>query len=169
MTFGLQLETMRALYECMSVTLGPSKGQRYNGTAVVCSAITQWPWLGPAVQLHAVLAHRNRHAGGECVCRLALAEEKAFERAKMLDDVAAAASDAAQRAAGERKAGVTRRLDLQTQIVAKAHMKAAEEDEKIREAEQVQKAEKAYISKVEHTLASTDPPVWHGRRKFEWN
>ncbi|GIL72970.1 hypothetical protein Vretimale_4617 [Volvox reticuliferus] len=101
--------------------------------------------------------------------RMALAEEKAFERAKMLEEVAAAASDAAQRAAAEHKAGVTRRLELQTQIVARAHMKAAEEDEKIREAEQIQKVEKAYLTKVEHTLANTDPPVWHGRRKFEWN
>ncbi|GFR41019.1 hypothetical protein Agub_g1451 [Astrephomene gubernaculifera] len=101
--------------------------------------------------------------------RLALAEEKAFERAKMLDDVAAAAEDAAQREAAERKAGVTRRLDLQTQIVAKAHMKAAEQDEKLRESEQVDRAEQEYLTKVNHTLANTDPPVWHGRRKFEWN
>ncbi|KXZ56726.1 hypothetical protein GPECTOR_1g654 [Gonium pectorale] len=101
--------------------------------------------------------------------RLALAEEKAFERAKMLEDVASAAADAAQKEAAERKAGVTRRLDLQTQIVAKAHIKAAEVDERLREGEQLQRTEQAYLEKVSQTLASTDPPVWHGRRKFEWN
>lgn len=69
---------------------------------------------------------------------MALEEEKAWERARMEEEEAAAAADAASRAAMELKAGVTRRLELQTQMAAKAHMRAAEHDDKLREAEMTQ-------------------------------
>ncbi len=69
---------------------------------------------------------------------MALDEEKAWERALMEEEAAAAEADAASRAAMEHKAGVTRRLELQTQMAAKAHMRAAEHDDKLREAEMTQ-------------------------------
>ncbi|PNH12384.1 Coiled-coil domain-containing protein 11 [Tetrabaena socialis] len=101
--------------------------------------------------------------------RLAEAEEKAFDRLRVEEDIAGAAADVAQREAMARKAGVTRRLELQSQMVAKAHMKAAEEDEKLREGEHVQRAEQAFLAKVTQTINNTETPVWHGRKKIEWS
>ncbi len=53
--------------------------------------------------------------------------------------------------------------------VAKAHIKAAEEDEKLRALELASTSEHTYMGRVHQTLRTTDPPTWHGRRKFDWN
>ncbi|KAG2448289.1 hypothetical protein HYH02_006873 [Chlamydomonas schloesseri] len=100
--------------------------------------------------------------------RLERAEEKAFERAQMAEEVLKAESDAAAKDAADRKAGIQRRLELQTMMVAKAHMKAAELDEKLAEGEATKRVEDQFKAKVTQTLQNTDPPVWHGRRKFDW-
>lgn len=86
----------------------------------------------------------------------------------MAEEVAKAESDAAAKDAADRKAGIQRRLELQTMMVAKAHMKAAELDEKLAEGEATKRVEDQFKAKVNQTLSSTDPPVWHGRRKFDW-
>jgi hypothetical protein len=104
-----------------------------------------------------------------CGRRLAIAEEKALERAHMEEEVAKAEAAAAAREAQLRREGVTRRLDLQTAIAAKAHMRAAEHDEKYVDAETTRRQEAEFQSKVQGTLRATDPPTWHGRRKFDWN
>lgn len=96
-------------------------------------------------------------------------ETKAFERLQMQEEAAMAAEADARKRAADKKSALTRRLELQTQMVAKAHIKAAEEDEKLRALELASTSEHTYMGKVHQTLRSTDPPTWHGRRKFDWN
>lgn len=52
--------------------------------------------------------------------------------------------------------------------VAKAHIRAAEEDEKFRAQELAAHAEDAYMGRVHDTLRKTEPPIWHGFKKHQW-
>ena len=53
-------------------------------------------------------------------------------------------------------------------MVAKAHMRAAEETEKLAALETMQANEAEYMRQVKDTLDSTHPEAWHGRRKVDW-
>jgi hypothetical protein len=53
-------------------------------------------------------------------------------------------------------------------VVAKAHMRATEERERAFEAERAQRAEAAYMSRVQGAAQQADPPQWFGRRKVDW-
>ncbi len=95
-------------------------------------------------------------------------EQVALERQEAEAAAAQEAADAKARQLAQFKKNYQQRLDIQTQMVAKAHLKAAEEDEKIRAVELAHQAEQRYMGKVQQTLQATAPPTWHGRRKFDF-
>ena len=82
-------------------------------------------------------------------------------------DSQAAAADA-RRQAEARKRNLLQKLELQTQMVAKAHLRAAEEDEKTHTLQVAAKTETAYMGRVQGSLATTDPPQWFGVKKVNW-
>mmetsp|Transcript_13990 Transcript_13990/g.30249 ORF Transcript_13990/g.30249 Transcript_13990/m.30249 type:complete len:484 (+) Transcript_13990:247-1698(+) len=90
------------------------------------------------------------------------------ERLQMEFEAANLSATEAQARAQQRKKALMQRLEIQTQMVAKAHIKAAEEDEKLRAREIAAMAEAQYMTKVKDVVEQTDPPKWHGRRKFDW-
>lgn len=53
-------------------------------------------------------------------------------------------------------------------MVSKAHIRAAEETEKLRAMELAQQAEANYMGKIKQTLDASQPTVWHGYKKVEW-
>lgn len=57
---------------------------------------------------------------------------------------------------------------LVVQMVSKAHIRAAEETEKLRAMELAQQAEANYMGKIKQTLDASQPTVWHGYKKVEW-
>ncbi len=67
-----------------------------------------------------------------------------------------------------KRRNLVQKLELQTQMVSKAHIRAAEEDEKLRALEVAKATENAYMARVQNTLATSDPPQWYGRRKIDW-
>lgn len=100
--------------------------------------------------------------------RLLEAGDKEVQR-RLNSEAEAAQAQADARSLTElRKKQLLQRLEVQTQMVARAHIAAAEEDEKLRALEVAQHAESGYMDKVKESLRTTDPPVWHGRKKNEW-
>lgn len=88
--------------------------------------------------------------------------------ARDLQDNLQLKADQEAKAAAKRKQALEQRLGVQTQMVARAHIKAAEEDDKLRALELAQMGEKAYMTKVRQALQETDAPQWYGRKKFDW-
>lgn len=113
-----------------------------------------------AIRQQQIRDKRNRH--------LLAMEETAKDRADAMAAAAQEELDAQARRNALRKKNLEQRLEIQTQMVAKAHIKAAEEDEKLRAIEHAQEAESAYMGQVKEVLGKTDPPKWYGRKKFEW-
>lgn len=107
------------------------------------------------------LLPRCYHAGAQ-------AEEQIADRLAMdAEEERQRAEDAVKRAALQKRA-LEQKLEIQTQMVAKAHNGAAEEDEKLRALEIAATAEKAYMGQVRDALQKTDPPKWFGRKKFDF-
>jgi hypothetical protein len=91
---------------------------------------------------------RKQQISDKAAAAAALAAAKARDRADAVAAAAAEAAEADARRAAVAKAGLTQRLELQTQMVAKAHIAAAEEDEKLRTLEAAAMAEAAFVGKV---------------------
>jgi hypothetical protein len=85
---------------------------------------------------------------------------KAADRVEAEAAAAAEAAEAEARRQARLKGAVSQRLEIQTQMVAKAHIRAAEEDEKLRAVELAADAETQYIGRVTQVLGKTDPPTW---------
>lgn len=90
------------------------------------------------------------------------------DRAAMEAELALQQQEEAIRRQQKAKQALEQKLEVQTQMVAKAHIRAAEEDDKLRALEVAQEAERAYMTQVKDVLEKTDPPKWHGRKKFDW-
>jgi len=95
-------------------------------------------------------------------------EEMALDREAAVAGAAAEVAEAEARRIGLLKQAVNRRLENQTQMVAKAHYKAAEEDEKLNTLDLAQQTERAYMGHVKEALVKTEPPQWYGRKKTDW-
>lgn len=91
------------------------------------------------------------------------------ERAAIEADERVAATEAHLKALAARKKSLTTRLEFQTQMISKAHMAAAEHDEKLRVQERSSEVEAEYMARVKDSLQNTQPVAWHGRRKFTWD
>ncbi|MEW5301976.1 MAG: hypothetical protein WDW38_008607 [Sanguina aurantia] len=91
------------------------------------------------------------------------------ERAAIEADERVAAAEAHTKALATRKKSLMTRLEFQTQMISKAHMAAAEQDEKLRVQERSSEVEAEYMARVKDSLQNTQPVAWHGRRKFTWD
>ncbi|KAG1664182.1 hypothetical protein FOA52_011358 [Chlamydomonas sp. UWO 241] len=96
-----------------------------------------------------------------------------LESSLLKDGHQLAAEEKYQRDASEserlaKKKALIQRLELQTQMVAKAHMQAAAEVDKLAQLENAKTNEAMYMTQVKSTLDSSVPPAWHGRKKVEW-
>mmetsp|Transcript_9890 Transcript_9890/g.26860 ORF Transcript_9890/g.26860 Transcript_9890/m.26860 type:complete len:479 (+) Transcript_9890:2866-4302(+) len=100
--------------------------------------------------------------------QLAALEEEMRYKMQIDKDGELLRADQEARAALQRKRALEQQLMVQTQMVARAHIKAAEEDDKLRALENARLGETAYMSKVKDTLKTTDAPQWYGRKKFNW-
>ncbi len=54
------------------------------------------------------------------------------------------------------------------QVVAREHVRAAEERERVHEARRAAAAEEAYLARVAESAQRVDPPQWFGRKKVDW-
>jgi len=113
-------------------------------------------------------AIRQAQIAGKAAALAARSEEILAERAALEADEVAQRQEDAIRRQQKAKQALQQKLEVQTQMVAKAHIRAAEEDEKLRALELAQTAEKAYMGQVRDALQKTDPPKWFGRKKFDW-
>ncbi|KAL6765783.1 tumor suppressor, Mitostatin-domain-containing protein [Haematococcus lacustris] len=101
--------------------------------------------------------------------RLAAGQQEVLaDRERVEADLAAMRVDTAAQRAALNKRALEQKLQLQTQMVAKAHIKASEEDEKLRALESAQEAEAMYMGQVQTALQRGDPSKWHGRKKVDW-
>ena len=91
-----------------------------------------------------------------------------YERQIQEEENQRAAAAEARKQAEAKKRNLLQKLELQTQMVAKAHMRAAEVDDKTRQLEVSAQTEAAYMSKVQESLATTNPPQWYGVKKVNW-
>jgi hypothetical protein len=90
------------------------------------------------------------------------------ELAALADEEARAMAVEERKIADTKKRSLIQKLEVQTQMVAKAHIRAAEEDEKLRALEVAKATEKAYMAKVQETVANSNPPQWFGHKKVNW-
>lgn len=76
--------------------------------------------------------------------------------------------DEAERQRLSKKKALQQRLELQTQMVAKAHYQSVAEMEKLQALEEAKQNEEMYMTQVKSTIDATVPPAWHGRKKVDW-
>jgi len=100
--------------------------------------------------------------------RLLENSDKAVQRRLNEEALAAQAEEEARVRVEMKKKQLVSRLETQTQMVARAHLAAAEEDEKLRALEVARIQEDTYMTQVKRTLQGSDPPTWHGRKKVDW-
>lgn len=78
------------------------------------------------------------------------------------------AADAASRAAEARRKNLQQSLDIKTQMMARAHLKAAEVEEKQHAAELATASEARYQERVAAAGRQAAPQAYFGRKKVEW-
>jgi hypothetical protein len=67
-----------------------------------------------------------------------------------------------------RRKALLQQLDLQTQTVARAHLKAAEVDDRVHAAQLAKDSEARYLERVEDAQQKVAPKSYFGRKKVEW-
>lgn len=103
-----------------------------------------------------------------CTCRQLEKEQKRLELLQLQRDEQAAVADAAAKAADERRKALKQQLDIQTQMLARSHLKAAEKEEKQHAAELAVQSETRYMQRVAAAEQQTAPPTDFRRKKVEW-
>lgn len=83
------------------------------------------------------------------------------------DQQQAQVDDAAKAAEARRKA-LKQQLDIQTQMQARAHLKAAEKEDKQHAAELAAQSEARYMQRVLAAEQQAAPTTYFGRKKVEW-
>jgi len=72
------------------------------------------------------------------------------------------------RAAEARRKALKQQLDIQTQMMARSHLKAAEREEKQHAAELAAQSEARYMQRVVAAEQAAAPVTYFGRKKVEW-
>lgn len=67
-----------------------------------------------------------------------------------------------------RRKALQQSLDIKTQVTARAHMKAAEAEDKMHAAELAKASEERYMQRVAAAEQRIAPPTFFGRKKVEW-
>lgn len=101
-------------------------------------------------------------------CRQLEKEQKHLELLQLQHKGQQAAADAAAKAANERRKALKQQLDIQTQMLARSHLKAAEKEEKQHAAELAIQSETWYMQRVVAAEQQTAPPTDFRRKKVEW-
>lgn len=63
---------------------------------------------------------------------------------------------------------LVQQLDIQTQMAAHAHLKAAEAEDKLHASELARASETRYMQRVAAAEAAIAPPKYFGRKKVDW-
>ena len=71
-------------------------------------------------------------------------------------------------AADARRRALQQSLNIKTHVAARAHLRAAEAEDKAAAAELAASSEKRYLQRVAAAEAAIAPPVYYGRKKVEW-
>eukprot|EP00798_Chlamydomonas_sp_ICE-L_P002719 gene2719-12592_t len=116
-------------------------------------------------EVDAIRQEQIAYKNGQRTARL---DELEFERMQLAEDALTMSAEDARRKKEYAKKALLTKLEIQTQMVSKAHIKAAEHDERLRSLEHAQGAEKMYATQVKQTLEANEPKAWHGRRKFDF-
>jgi len=95
-------------------------------------------------------------------------EGKRFELAQALATEQQEADQAATAATVARRKALQQSLDIKTQVMARAHMKAAEAEDKVHAAQLAQASEERFLQRVAAAEQRIAPPTFFGRKKVEW-
>ena len=71
-------------------------------------------------------------------------------------------------AANAKRRALMQRLDIETQMVARSHMKAAEVEDKQHAAQLAHDSEARYMERVTAAEKVVAPQTYFGRKKVEW-
>lgn len=100
--------------------------------------------------------------------RLEEIEEGHQEREWLEADVKAA-QEVKERSAHEaRRRALRQQLDVETQVVARAHIRRAEEEEQKYMTQLSAEREAAYMDRVQKAMGTTEAPTYFGRKKVDW-
>lgn len=110
---------------------------------------------------------RKQQIGAHQAAKSAAANEKILERLRIEEEEARMAAAEAQHKANQLRRALMQRLDIKTQMVAKAHQKAAQAEEKLKEAEFYKENESMYQTQVTEALKQ-EPAKYYGRKKVDW-
>lgn len=102
------------------------------------------------------------------MCRLLEKEQQKLELLQLQEAQAASAASAAAIAAETHRQALRKQLDLQTQMAAAAHLRAAEKEEQQAAAQQALAAERQYMQRVAQAEAQVAPRAYFGRKKVDW-
>jgi hypothetical protein len=95
-------------------------------------------------------------------------EEQILERLRLEQETTL---DNAQRntaAAEAKRRALMQRLDIETQMVARSHLKAAEVEDKHHAAQLAHDSEARYMERVAAAEKVVAPQTYFGRKKVEW-
>jgi hypothetical protein len=95
-------------------------------------------------------------------------EESMMERMHLEEAVSQEAARKEAAAAEAKRKALLQQLDLQTQTVARAHLKAAEVDDKLHAAQLAKDSEARYMERVTDAQQKVAPKSYFGRKKVEW-
>lgn len=91
-----------------------------------------------------------------------------MERMHLEEAVSQEAARKEAAAAEAKRKALLQQLDLQTQTVARAHLKAAEVDDKLHAAQLAKDSEARYMERVTDAQQKVAPKSYFGRKKVEW-
>ncbi|KIY99318.1 flagellar associated protein [Monoraphidium neglectum] len=77
-------------------------------------------------------------------------------------------AEAAAAAAEARRKALQQSLDVKTQVMARAHLRAAAAEDKVHAAELAHASEERYLQRVAAAEQRIAPPTFFGRKKVEW-
>ena len=95
-------------------------------------------------------------------------QQKQLELLQLQHDEQQAAAEAAAKAAEAHRKALKQQLDIQTQMMARSHLKAAEQEEKQHAAELAAQSETRYMQRVAAAEQQAPPVAYFGRKKVEW-
>eukprot|EP00775_Hariotina_reticulata_P007950 gene7950-8148_t len=101
-------------------------------------------------------------------CKSLEKENQRFELLQIQEELQMLEKDKSSQAAEARKRALRQHLDVQTQMLAQAHLKAAEQEDKLHAAELARQSELRYMQRVAAAEQQQAPQMFYGRKKVEW-
>ncbi len=95
-------------------------------------------------------------------------DEKRADLEQALEAERREAAAAAAATAASRRRALQQSLDIKTQVMARAHIKAAEAEDRVHAARLAEESEGRYLQRVASAERAIAPPTSFGRKKVEW-